>query len=57
VLKELSTRLEDGLTTDEATRRLQIDGPNKLDGDDAVSIVKILVHQIANAMILVRQPY
>jgi Na+-exporting ATPase len=53
VVTQLSTRLEDGLTASEATHRLQIYGPNKLDSDDGVSIIKILVHQIANAMMLV----
>ncbi|KAH2986156.1 hypothetical protein KXV25_000823 [Aspergillus fumigatus] len=53
VLKELSTRLDEGLTPDEAARRLQTYGPNKLDEGEGVSVVKILVRQVANAMMLV----
>lgn len=56
VLKELSTRLNEGLTPDEAARRLQTYGPNKLDEGEGVSVVKILVRQVANAMMLVKGP-
>jgi Na+-exporting ATPase len=56
VLKELSTRLDEGLTPDEAARRLQTYGPNKLDEGEGVSVVKILVRQVANAMMLVKGP-
>lgn len=55
-IKELSTELEEGLTPDEASRRLQQYGPNKLDEGEGVSVVKILVRQVANAMMLVRHP-
>ncbi|KAJ5569178.1 hypothetical protein N7450_011664 [Penicillium hetheringtonii] len=53
VIKELSTELDEGLSPDEATRRLEQYGPNKLDEGEGVSVVKILVRQVANAMMLV----
>ena len=56
VIKELHTELDDGLTPDEASRRLQQYGPNKLDEGEGVSIVKIFVRQVVNAMMLVRGP-
>lgn len=56
VLEELSTKLDEGLTPDEAARRLQTYGPNKLDEGEGVSVVKILVRQVANAMMLVKGP-
>jgi len=56
VIKELSTELDEGLSPDEATRRLEQYGPNKLDEGEGVSVVKILVRQVANAMMLVRGP-
>lgn len=54
VIKELNTALDDGLTPDEASRRLRQYGPNKLDEGEGVSVLKILVRQVANAMMLVR---
>ncbi|RJE21220.1 P-type ATPase [Aspergillus sclerotialis] len=56
VLIELQTKLDDGLTTEEANARLQKYGPNKLDEGEGVSMVKILVRQVANAMMLVKGP-
>jgi len=56
VLRQLFTRKEDGLTGDEADKRLQTYGPNKLDEGEGVSIAKILLRQIANAMMLVKRP-
>ncbi|MBN0049353.1 hypothetical protein JS756_35990, partial [Streptomyces actuosus] len=56
VIKELGTQLDDGLTPDEASRRLQQYGPNKLDEGEGVSVLKILVRQVANAMMLVKGP-
>ncbi|KAF7130965.1 hypothetical protein CNMCM5793_003900 [Aspergillus hiratsukae] len=53
VLEELSTKLDEGLGADEAARRLQTYGPNKLEEGEGVSVVKILVRQVANAMMLV----
>ena len=56
VLKELNTNLDAGITTDEANRRLQQYGPNKLDEGEGISLLKILVRQVANAMMLVKGP-
>ncbi|EED14448.1 sodium P-type ATPase, putative [Talaromyces stipitatus ATCC 10500] len=53
VIKELNTSLDEGLTPDEASYRLQQYGPNKLDEGEGVSVVNILVRQVANAMMLV----
>ncbi|KAJ5159440.1 ATPase P-type K/Mg/Cd/Cu/Zn/Na/Ca/Na/H-transporter [Penicillium canariense] len=53
VIKELNTGLDEGLNPDEASRRLQQYGPNKLDEGEGLSVVKILVRQVANAMMLV----
>ncbi|CAG7920676.1 unnamed protein product [Penicillium olsonii] len=53
VIKELTTELDDGLLPEEARRRLQQYGPNQLDEDEGVSLVKIFVRQVANAMMLV----
>lgn len=56
MIKELGTQLDDGLTPDEASHRLQQYGPNKLDEGEGVSVLKILVRQVANAMMLVKGP-
>jgi Na+-exporting ATPase len=56
VIRELGTQLDEGLTRAEAARRLQTYGPNKLEEGERVSVVKILVRQIANAMMLVKAP-
>lgn len=56
VIKELTTGLDEGLTPDEACHRLQQYGPNRLDEGEGVSVIKILVRQVANAMMLVRYP-
>lgn len=56
VLQELGTRIDEGLTKDEAARRMQQYGPNKLDEGEGVSLLKILVRQVANAMMLVKRP-
>ncbi|KAA8648902.1 cation-translocating P-type ATPase [Aspergillus tanneri] len=53
VIKELGTRVDEGLSDDEAQRRLQQYGANKLDDGEGVSVIKILVRQVANAMMLV----
>lgn len=53
VIKALNTRLDEGLALDEASHRLQKYGPNKLDEGEGLSVVKILVRQVANAMMLV----
>lgn len=54
VIKELNTELDEGLAPHEAASRLEKYGPNKLDDGEGVSVVKILVRQVANAMMLVR---
>lgn len=54
VLKELSTNAEEGLSSSEAKRRLDEHGQNELEGGESVSFAKIVIRQIANAMMLVR---
>lgn len=54
VLKELSTNSDEGLSSSEAKRRLEEHGPNELEGGESVSFAKIVIRQIANAMMLVR---
>ena len=54
VIKELTTGIDEGLNPEEASCRLQQYGPNKLDEGEGVSVVKILIRQVANAMMLVR---
>ncbi|GLB08407.1 hypothetical protein AtubIFM57258_004296 [Aspergillus tubingensis] len=56
VIRELGTALDDGLSPEEARRRLGQYGPNKLDEGESVSIAKILLRQVANAMMLVKRP-
>lgn len=56
VLKELSTDAEEGLSSGEAQRRLDQHGHNELEGGESVSFAKIIIRQIANAMMLVRIP-
>lgn len=56
VLDELQTKVDDGLTTEEANARLKKYGPNKLDEGEGVSVLDILIRQIANAMMLVKGP-
>jgi P-type Na+/K+ transporter len=53
VAQYLQTDLETGLTTDEAERRHAIVGLNALDGNTGVSIIKVFVRQVANALTLV----
>ncbi|PYH87824.1 potassium/sodium eff [Aspergillus ellipticus CBS 707.79] len=53
ILRELSVNPEEGLSTHEAQTRLQNDGPNDLEGDEGISLVKIVIRQLANAMMLV----
>ena len=55
--KEVSDELEassiDGLPPDQAEKRLEEFGKNELDNGPGVNPTKILVRQIANAMMLV----
>ncbi|KAJ6073130.1 hypothetical protein N7467_011215 [Penicillium canescens] len=53
VVEELGSKIDEGLSNDEAARRLQQYGPNKLEDGKGISILKILVAQVANAMMLV----
>ncbi|KAL4781329.1 hypothetical protein BJX76DRAFT_350269 [Aspergillus varians] len=52
-LRELKVDSEEGLPTSEAKNRLELYGPNQLDGGEGVSLAKIVIRQIANAMMLV----
>ncbi|KAI9375826.1 hypothetical protein BJX61DRAFT_61556 [Aspergillus egyptiacus] len=53
VIQELKVDSEEGLTTVEAKKRLELYGPNELEGGEGVSFAKIVIRQIANAMMLV----
>ncbi|RAL13879.1 uncharacterized protein BO97DRAFT_449268 [Aspergillus homomorphus CBS 101889] len=53
VLNQLGVEVDEGLTQEDAAQRLQLYGPNKLDEGEGASIIKILVRQVANAMMLV----
>jgi Na+-exporting ATPase len=53
VIQEINANPEDGLSAAEARLRLEEYGPNELGDQGGVSVVKILVRQVANAMILV----
>ncbi|RAL02677.1 potassium/sodium eff [Aspergillus ibericus CBS 121593] len=53
VLHELAVNPEDGLSSQEAQTRLQKWGTNELEGDEGISLAKIVIRQIANAMMLV----
>ncbi|KAJ5127704.1 hypothetical protein N7448_008483 [Penicillium atrosanguineum] len=52
-IRELGTNSDDGLTSGEARLRIEKYGENILQGDDGVSFAKIVIRQIANAMMLV----
>jgi magnesium-transporting ATPase (P-type) len=53
VIAQIKTNTEDGLTAAEATTRVQEYGRNEIGDQGGVNVTKILVRQIANAMILV----
>ncbi|KAJ5769032.1 hypothetical protein N7520_003591 [Penicillium odoratum] len=53
VINELGTNSEDGLTTEEVKKRLEIYGENILEGGESVSFAKIIIRQVANAMMLI----
>jgi magnesium-transporting ATPase (P-type) len=55
VTSELSANLEDGLILQESHHRLSRHGPNELADGPGVQPLKILIRQIANAMILVKR--
>lgn len=50
VADELGTNIEKGLTQQQVDENFAKYGENKLDGDGAISPLKILVKQVANAM-------
>ena len=52
-LDELKANVSDGLSSNDAKARLGEYGTNELDDGPGVQPVKILIRQIANAMILV----
>lgn len=54
-VSEIQGKRIDGLTADEAKSRLEKYGPNELDDGPGVQPLKILVRQVANAMILVKR--
>lgn len=56
VSEQIGADTENGLTADEATSRLEKYGRNQLDDGPGVQPVKILIHQVANAMMLVKPP-
>jgi len=49
----LGANLEDGLSTQDAQRRLALDGPNKLESDEGVGVWRVLVRQVSNSLTLV----
>lgn len=53
VLEELGASGDDGLSPEQAEKRLEEYGKNELDNGPGVNPTKILVRQIANAMMLV----
>lgn len=55
-VQELGTHTDYGITTEEAKKRLDSYGPNQLEEGEGVSVIKILIRQIANAMMLVKRP-
>ena len=54
VVQELSANSRDGLTAAEAKSRLEEYGRNELDDGPGVQPFKILLRQVANAMMLVK---
>lgn len=56
VSSEMGANTHDGLTTGEARSRLEEYGRNELDDGPGVQPFKILVRQVANAMMLVKWP-
>lgn len=53
LITEINTGADDGLSKEEALSRLEEHGHNEIGAQGGVSIAKILVRQVANAMILV----
>lgn len=55
-LRELETHADEGISSAVAQSRLEEYGPNMLEEGEGVSVIKILIRQIANAMMLVKPP-
>ncbi|KAJ5722238.1 hypothetical protein N7488_000273 [Penicillium malachiteum] len=53
VINELGTNSDDGLTSNEAKQRLEKYGENMIEGGEGVSFAKIVIRQVANAMVLI----
>jgi len=53
VARQLGTNFEEGLSKQEAKRRHGLVGDNALEGGEGVSIWRVLVRQVANALTLV----
>lgn len=53
VARQLGTNFEKGLSKQEAKRRHGLVGDNALEGGEGVSIWRVLVRQVANALTLV----
>lgn len=53
LVQQLEANTEDGLTSDAAAKRLEEYGKNELDDGPGVQPLKILIRQVANAMMLV----
>ncbi|KAJ6021180.1 hypothetical protein N7540_006684 [Penicillium herquei] len=53
VINQLGTNPDDGLTSNEAKERLEKYGENMLEGGEGVSFAKIIIRQVANAMMLI----
>jgi P-type Na+/K+ transporter len=56
VSDEIGANTENGLSAAEAQSRLEKYGRNELDDGPGVQPVKILIRQVANAMMLVKPP-
>lgn len=56
VAQELGANLDDGLTEEEAKRRLEHNGRNEFGEQEGVQPLKIFIAQIANALTLVSFP-
>ena len=56
VSSEIGANTQDGITAAEVHSRLEEYGRNELDDGPGVQPIKILVRQVANAMMLVSQP-
>jgi magnesium-transporting ATPase (P-type) len=54
--EEIGANAQDGLTAAETSSRLSQYGRNELDDGPGVQPVKILIRQVANAIMLVKQP-